>query len=198
MAGKHRSAGAWRPRRAALSALGTLALVSVGVIVGFAGTGGTYAAWKSAATVSGATIKTGSASLQVSDGTAAFADSFDLGALTGVVGPGVGVAKSFVVKNTGTTKLALVGTVSVPAGAPSLASALDIAILDPGSAGCSTSLATQATTPLASYSPPLPTLDANATQTLCLVLAVPMTDTSSAQGQAAQFTVNISGTQVAP
>ena len=199
MAPAHRIAGARRPRHLALTALGLLALVSVGLIVGFAGTGGTYAAWNSSAKLPGASISTGSTAIKVSNTpSGSFGSTVSLGTLAGHVGPGAAVVAAFAVKNTGTTPVAL--GASVAPGAPSaLESALRVAVVAvSGASQCTSALSSKAVTPLASYSASgLPHLASTGIQNLCLVLTVPATDTSSAQGASASFTVNVTGTQVA-
>jgi hypothetical protein len=199
MAGKHRSTTrAGRARRIALSALGAVALASAGLAVGFAGTGGTYAAWNSSITANSATIASGSSAIQLGmTANGAFADTLDLSGPSGTLGPGVTVVSPFAVKNTGTTSVALGATIT-PGSAASLEGALRVAVVAVNSStGCTTGLASRATSPLASYSATgLPQLAVHTTQMLCLVLTVPTNDSSSAGGQTAPFTVNISGNQV--
>ncbi|GAA4174826.1 hypothetical protein [Gryllotalpicola koreensis] len=196
MAGKHSDVGARRPRRFALSALGVLALVSAGLVVGFAGTGGTYAAWNSTARVTGATVTTGSTAIQVSTTAGGFAASATLGTPTSALGPGATTATPFVVKNTGTTPVALSATVASGSSA-ALTSALRVAVTAASAPNCTSALAPSAVSPLTSYSTgtSLPRLQPGSTQSLCLVLTVPLNDASSATAQTVPLTVNLTGTQ---
>jgi len=202
MAGKHSETGAPRRRRIALSALGVLALMCAGVIVGFAGTGGTYAAWNSSATVKGATLTTGSTVIQVgktSNGT--FAASLDLSTLTSNMEPGDTVAAGFTMKNTGTTGVTVGANVTAtPAGnaSTSLAGALRVAVVAlTGSATCSSSWGTPNAS-LTSYSASnLAQLATNTTRNFCLLLTLPTGAPSAAQGGSVPFTVNLTGLQVA-
>jgi len=177
-----------------------LALVSAGLIVGFAGTGGTYAAWNTSAKLPGASISTGSTAIEVSNTpSGTFGSTVSLGTLVGRVGPGAAVVAPFAVKNTGTTPVALGASVAL-APSSTLKSALLVAVVAVSSAAqCTPALSSEAVTPLRSYSASaLPNLASTAVQNLCLVLTVPATDTSSAQDATASFTVNVTAPQVAP
>jgi predicted ribosomally synthesized peptide with SipW-like signal peptide len=199
MAHPRRRHSARRPRRLALSAFGVLALVSAGLIVGFAGTGGTYAAWSSSVNVPGASISTGSTAVAVgTTASGSFGSRAELGALTGHLGPGATAVAPFAVKNTGTTPVALGASVA-PGGSSALESALRVAVVAVGGgAQCTSALSAKAVSPLATYTAAgLPQLASGAVQNLCLVLTIPAGDASSAEGQSAPFTVNVTGTQAA-
>ncbi|AYG04166.1 SipW-dependent-type signal peptide-containing protein [Gryllotalpicola protaetiae] len=199
MAVKQSDAGARRTRRRLLPTLWFIALVSTGIIVGFAGTGGTYAAWNSSATVSGATITTGSTTIVVGKGAnPTFASSYALGPVSNAIGPGDTAASSFTVKNTGTTPVTLSATITLSTQANDLTNALSAGVVAvPTEASCSSASGT-ANTPLASPAPiDITHVAAGATQSLCLLLTLPATAPNAAQGQTAPFTLTLTGTQAA-
>ncbi|MFC4243321.1 hypothetical protein ACFOYW_08040 [Gryllotalpicola reticulitermitis] len=185
-------------RYRALSALGVAAVVAVGLIVGFAGTGGSYAAWNSGAKVNGTTISTGSTTIAVSNAAQTTpASTLALGALTSNMGPGDVVASAFVVSNTGTTPVTLAANLAASGTPTALTNALHAAVVSVSSAGaCTTSLSSSATGALAGYSAAsLGHVASGATQNLCLLVVLPATAPSSAQGLSAPFTLTVTGTQ---
>ena len=90
--GRHRA-----PRRARWVWPTVLALV-VAVVVALVGTGGTYALWNGAASTTASTVKSGTATIRVGALTAMN---------TAVLAPGTGVTGTFTVANTGTVPLSM-------------------------------------------------------------------------------------------
>jgi len=192
--------------RLLLSALGFAAVVSVGLIIGFAATGGTYAAWNSSAPVNAVTIKTGSTTIQVgATPTGTFAARLDLGQLAGNMAPGDTLAAGFTVKNTGVTPVVLGATATTTASGTAsvtLAAALRVNVVAlAAGATCSTSSGS-GTTALSSYAPTnLASLNAagstsNTTKNFCLLLSLPAGASNGAQGGTVPLTLNLTGTQV--
>lgn len=167
------------------------AVVAVAVTVGLVGTGGTYALWNASASVSGATISTGTVGLAVEvDGV----ETSSLGNLAAALGPGDAVAKPVTLVNSGTTPLSIHGTSTAPAGA--LTSALALALAPVASASsCTTGVATGASSPVDYTMPGQLTLPGGGSKVICLVLTLPTDADPSAAGQSADFQIRFTGDQ---
>lgn len=194
--GRHRAVR--RPRRPGTLLLWTATLVLVvAVATSLLGTGGTYALWNASATTKGATVRSGTATLNISP----------LSAMrTPAIGPGSSTVGSFTVRNTGTVPLSI--RVMTTATKVSYAGTTDAVVL-----GAQTlKLASVATTsacraglggasgPLASFDTGSGyyTLPVGATGTACLEVVLASDAPQSVSGAVTDFTLTVTGTQVAP
>lgn len=178
------------PAKMLLATLGTAGAIVLGVTAG----GGTYAAWTAAApAAAAATLQAGSAELSAAD--------LKLSA-TGMY-PGRTAYSSSVVRNTGTTPLALaLGNVAA-ATSNGLTAALVVTVGTTASAAdCTAGRVTpKATTSVGSgvASDLQVTLAPGASTTLCVGLGLPLTAPASAAGiTASGLSLTIRGTQVHP
>lgn len=176
----------------------TASLVLVaGVLVSLLGTGGTYALWNASAATKGGTVKSGTATLTVSPLSAMNAPA---------IGPGSSTVGSFTVRNSGSVPLSI--RVMTTATKVSYASATDTVVL-----GAQTlKLASVATTsacraglggasgPLASFDTGSGyyTLPVGASGIACVEVVLGADAPQSVAGAVTDFTLTVTGTQVAP
>jgi hypothetical protein len=197
-------------RRRVPSLVKTVAVIAAGVVVGVAGSAGTYAAWNGSAVIPGATVKTGSTTLQVQS----VDSSWSHDAVLNQVGAdlpqaGGSVKTTFVMRNNGTTGIKVTLTsISKTSGSTSLYNALQVYL----KAGACTSA--QITTDAQwatvindanavsgnvsgsfSTSPALAqNLTAGSQQTICLAFHLPSTSSGLA-GTNIGFRMNLNGAQ---
>ncbi|MGN7191250.1 MULTISPECIES: hypothetical protein [unclassified Curtobacterium] len=174
----------------------TLVLVA-GVAAALAGTGGTYALLTDSAGTAGATVRSGTATLTVSQLSATGAT---------VLGPGSSTVGSFAVRNTGTVPLAIrvattasrvssAGTTAaVVLGAQrvTLAPVTSSRACRAGLRGTSGALGTFDT------GSGLLTVSPGASSTACVEVALAGDAPQSVTGAVTDFTLTVTGTQVAP
>lgn len=177
------------PRRLMLGALGTAGAIVLGVLAG----GGTFALWTAADPAAAAvTLRAGSAGLSASP--------LQLSA-TGLF-PGRMVYAATTVRNTGTTPLALsVDPVKSAMAATSFTTALVVTVGTTASAAdCAAGRIDAGVTAgvgAAKGSDLTLTLQAGASQLLCIGIGLPQTAPAAAAGGAASvLTITVSGTQV--
>lgn len=172
-------------------------VLAVGVSVSVLGAGGTYALWNASASTKGATIKSGTATLTVSPLSAMY---------TPPIGPGASTTGSFTVKNTGTVPLGI--RVQTTRTKVSYANATDTVVLGAqtlhlssvGSAsGCRAGLG-GATGALAAFDTGSGyyTLPVGASGVACVEVVLAKDAPQTVSGAVTDFTLTVTGTQVAP
>ncbi|OIH94441.1 TasA family protein [Curtobacterium sp. MCBA15_001] len=188
------------PRSRALRARvlwSAVVVLLVAVLVSLLGTGGTYALWNASASTKGATVKSGTATLTVSPLSAMYSPA---------LGPGSSTVGSFTVRNSGTVPLSV--RVMTTATKVSYAGTTDAVVLGTqtlklasvaSASACRAGLG-GASGPLASFDTGSGyyTLPVGATGTACLEVVLASDAPQSVSGAVTDFTLTVTGTQVAP
>lgn len=187
-----------RARRLHARVVGSaIVVLVVAVVVSLLGTGGTYALWNASASTKGATVKSGTATLVVSPLSAMYSPA---------IGPGSSAVGSFTVRNSGTVPLSV--RVMTTTTKVSYADATDAVVLGAqtlklasvaSASACRAGLG-GASGPLASFDTGSGyyTLPVGATGTACVEVVLASDAPQSVSGAVTDFTLTVSGTQVAP
>ncbi|KQS14625.1 hypothetical protein ASG04_01910 [Curtobacterium sp. Leaf183] len=196
ISGRHRAPRVRRPVRPRVlwPAAGILVL---GVLLSLLGTGGTYALWNASASTNGATVKSGTATVSVGPLSAMRSPT---------LGPGSSTVGSFTVRNTGTVPLSM--RVMTTATKVSYASATDAVVLGAqtlklasvGSASACRAGLGGASGPLASFDTGSGyyTLPVGASGVACVEITLAQDAPQTVSGAVTDFTLTVTGTQVAP
>lgn len=194
--GRHRAPRVRRPVRARVLWPASLVL-ALGVVVSLLGTGGTYALWNASASTKGATVKSGTATVTVSPLSTMRAPA---------LGPGASTVGSFTVKNTGSVPLGI--RVMTTSTKVSYASATDAVVLGAqtlklasvGSASACRAGLGGASGPLASFDTGSGyyTLPVGASGVACVEITLAQDAPQTVSGAVTDFTLTVTGTQVAP
>ena len=167
--------------------------ISLAVFFAVLAAGGTYAVWSDSATVPGATITAGSATLTVTSPVALASPALY---------PGDSVTDEFTVQNTGTVALDLrVDTLTWPtaAGAPeqqAFANAVTVSVWPKTGATCSTTPPASAWTPASPFNSLGVQLEVGAVQHVCITAALALDAPNTAQGGSLDFRLTLGGVQV--
>ncbi|WP_220034184.1 SipW-dependent-type signal peptide-containing protein [Curtobacterium sp. MCSS17_008] len=168
------------------------------VLGGLLGTGGTNALWTSAASTSGSTVRSGTATIAVSQLSAMNAS---------VIGPGVGTTGTFTVRNTGTVPLSMRVAVTSTKVAYADGTTPDAVLAEltmrlnaVASASACRSGVGGATQRLADFDTGSGyyTLPRGVTATACVEVVLDSDAPQSVAGAVTDFTVTVTGTQVGP
>lgn len=197
MTGRARPTGRHRAPRRHRWVWTTAAALTAGVLVALLGSGGTYALWNASASTQGATIRSGTAALSVS----ALSTT-----RTPALGPGTSTTGTFTVRNSGTVPLSIrvvTSSTEVTWGDATDADVLSSQTLHLSSVGSASSCRPGlggARGPLASFDTGSGyyTLPVGATGTACIEVALSADAPQSVSGAVTDFTLTVSGTQVAP
>ena len=191
MAGSH---AALRPRSLARRLAGTALAVSAAVVLAVSAAGGTSAYLSSSASAANAaTLKSGTATLEVGSALALPAT---------VLYPGATIAGSATVNNTGDVPLTLrVTGVTPPASPTPFSSALTLGVsIVASAANCTASTPAAWTGVVSASSPPgslgTTAVAAHAGATVCMTVTLPLSAPAAAAGAGASaFTVTLNGLQ---
>jgi predicted ribosomally synthesized peptide with SipW-like signal peptide len=175
----------------------TALALAVAVVASVLGAGGTYALWNASASTKGAAVHSGTATLAVSPLPPMYQT---------VLGPGSSTTGTFTVRNTGTVPLSM--RVAVTATKVSYANTTDDVVLGNqrlvlaavgSSSECHRGMS-GASGPLATFDTGSGyyTLPAGASAMACIEVALATDAPQSVSGAVTDFTLTVSGTQVAP
>ncbi|MBF4591075.1 TasA family protein [Curtobacterium sp. VKM Ac-1395] len=175
----------------------TALALAVAVVASVLGTGGTYALWNASANTNSSVVRSGTATLTVSPLSPMYQTA---------IGPGSSTTGTFTVRNTGTVPLSM--RVAITATKVSYADTTDDVVLDAqtlrlasvGSAAECHAGISGATGPLATFDTGSGyyTLPPGASGMGCIEILLSMDAPQSVSGAVTDFTMTVTGTQVAP
>lgn len=160
------------------------------VVLALLPTGGTYALWSDAETVSPGAITSGSMALSTDT------PALDAAAWSNLL-PGQSAAQAFSVTNTGTVAASLAGSVVVAVDAAPIASHMTLRITPVAStAACAAGLTGGVAAPLTAFSAGVAAeVAANTTTVLCAEVQLNADAPLAVQGQTASFGITLTATQ---
>jgi predicted ribosomally synthesized peptide with SipW-like signal peptide len=196
-----------RKRSRVPTILKTAAVIGAGVVVGVAGSAGTYAAWNDKVTIPAGTISTGSTLLRVASGDhrstpSSWTSSANLGAPIATMSVGSKTATLYTVGSKGTTPEHVTLASISHTATNDLFNQLRVRVKEVSSQTDCTTALTGGTENLLSSFPANVTLfdldaagGANAARLVCVVFELP-TGSTGVDGQTADFTMNLAGKQL--